>query len=545
MNIVKKITILNQAAFESINASDNNKIIGRFTKAGLQILKGNFGFMFWKEGKSKTYQLAYKSPNTPFQPNLPRKTGYNALVGKTKQPYISVVRKEKDPKYDLTPYMKSIVIIPIYYKTRTFGNLVLCFKYKRNFSKEEYALCTALGNAAAQAIALNQMHTNLEDLVNKRTKQLKKSNKKLERDNAEDEALLANLGEGIIATDTEGIVILVNPQAEEILKIDKDKMVGKNFYDIVPFFEESGELVAFNDRPLHQTLTKGKKVKTGNYYIVRKQGDKIPIYITVTPILLKGQLIGAIQVIQDITKEKVVDKAKSELISLASHQLRTPLSAINWYAEALIKEELGPVNSKQKKYLQEIFNANRKMIELVYDFLNVSRIELGTFTLQLSTFSPKEMAQGVLRELQPHISKKRLKIGQSYEPARQYIQADKKVIRLILQNLLSNAVKYTPPGGCVKLKIALVTQSTKQRLVIDIQDTGYGIPKHQHQKVFTKLFRGDNVMQLQTEGTGLGLYIVKSFVDLCKGKIQFQSNVNKGTRFYLELPVLQAPSEQN
>src|SRR6185369_295298 len=162
-----------------------------------------------------------------------------------------------------------------------------------------------------------------------------------------------------------------------------------------------------------------------------------------TPIILQGKIIGAVQVFRDVTKEREIDRVKSELISLASHQLRTPLSAINWYAEALLKEELGKVNKEQKRYLQEIFNANQKMVELVYDFLNVSRVELGTLSLKLSALSLIEVSKSILKELEPIIKSKKLKVTEEYGRELENLQADRKIIRLILQNIITNAVKYT------------------------------------------------------------------------------------------------------
>ena len=569
MNIVKKISLLNQTTLASLNESDGAKVIERFTKVGLKIFSGNFGFMFWKKEKSDPYTLAYKSPNTPFEPNIPRRKGYNARVEKSKRPYLGPVQRERITKYDLTRYIKSIVIIPIYYKNHTYGNLVLCFKKKHNFSSEEKNLATALGNTTAQAITTGRLYRNLEDVkqnledrVKSRTNQLLKANSLLkqeiaqrrqiqgqleeskaltERDKAKNEALLESIGEGILATDARGKIILVNPQAEFILGKKESDLVGQKLNMAQPLLDEHGKEIDVAQQPSFKALTNRKFVqsaRTRTIFYKKKNGNLTPISFTATPVILRKKIIGVIQVFRDITKEAEIDRVKSELISLASHQLRTPLSAINWYAEALMKEEIGKVSKGQKKYLEQIYHANQRMVELVYDFLNVSRLELGTFSMQPSTINLLEVAQDVLREITPIIKQKKITVVHKYGKKNSSVLGDKKIIRLILQNLVTNAVKYTQNKGTITIRINVTKSlSSKDTLSIVVSDNGYGIPKEQQAKIFTKLFRADNAAKLDTKGSGLGLYLVKSFVEFCKGKIWFTSKENKGSVFHVLLPV--------
>ena len=163
MNILDKISLLNNATLESLGELDRIKIIKRFTETGLKILGADYAFMFWKEDKRKKYKLAYKSSLTTFEPNLPREKGYNVKVEKSRTPYMGPVRVEKNPKYDLTSYMHSIAIVPILYHARRYGNLILCFKRKTNFPKEQRKLCVMLGNAMAQAITTNRLYVSLKD----------------------------------------------------------------------------------------------------------------------------------------------------------------------------------------------------------------------------------------------------------------------------------------------------------------------------------------------------------------------------------------------
>ncbi len=237
---------------------------------------------------------------------------------------------------------------------------------------------------------------------------------------------------------------------------------------------------------------------------------------------------------QDVTKEMEIDKAKTEFVSLASHQLRTPLSAINWYTEMLLAGDAGSINDDQKKYLNEIYNGNHRMVELVNALLNVSRLDLGTFAVEPEPTNLIALAGSVTDEQRSTVAEKKINLVTNFDTKIPVIPLDKKLIRIVFQNLLSNAVKYTPNGGQVEFTLML----QKDEVLAKVSDTGYGIRKSQQDKIFTKLFRADNVREKDTEGTGLGLYLVKAIVeDAVEGRIWFESEENKGSTFFVTLPL--------
>ncbi len=538
-HFTKKIEHLNQITLESLRLPKENDILKKFTETGIKILGGSFGFAWYKQPDSDSFYLAYRSPHIPYQPAEPRKRGSSYKVMANKKPLlINNLSASKLIRGDAQPYVKSLAVIPISYKNEIYGSVYICFTHKHMFDREDKSLCVLIGNSAAQAITIQRFHNRLEKTITKRTAQLKIIHKKLQLDKVSDEAILSSIGEGLIATDKRGNVIFTNSSAEKILGWKKNELIGKSLFDSQPLLDEKGNFVPLKERPTYKALTQGKRITTGMYSYITTDKQMANLSITVTPIILHNEIIGSIQVFRDISKEKEIDRAKSELISLASHQLRTPLSAINWYTEALIKEEIGAVSKDQKKYLEQIHHANQKMVELVYDFLNVSRIELGTFSTKLSTIDVPELVQGILKEIAPLIAQKKLQVSECYDRDLTPLEADRKVIRLILQNLITNAVKYTPSKGTITIELRLQKKSaSKGHLLITVSDTGYGIPKHQQSKIFTKLFRADNAAKLDSGGSGLGLYLVKSFVDFSKGKISFTSRENKGTTFYVSIPV--------
>ncbi|OQA39544.1 MAG: Non-motile and phage-resistance protein [Parcubacteria group bacterium ADurb.Bin316] len=243
--------------------------------------------------------------------------------------------------------------------------------------------------------------------------------------------------------------------------------------------------------------------------------------------------IKAIGVSWDVTHEMEVDKAKTEFVSLASHQLRTPLSAINWYAEMLINGDAGKLSKEQKQYVQEIYNGNQRMVELVNSLLNVSRLELGTFSVEPELLDIKMIAEENIKQMEPDVKKKKIKLSKNYSRNLPKMMLDKKLTNIIIQNILSNAIKYTPEKGKVNLAINREGKFIK----ITVSDTGLGIPINHQTLIFSKLFRADNVRETDTEGTGLGLYIIKSIVDNVGGKINFTSEQNKGTTFNILIPL--------
>ena len=223
------------------------------------------------------------------------------------------------------------------------------------------------------------------------------------------------------------------------------------------------------------------------------------------------------------------DRAKNEFVSLASHQLRTPLSTVNWYAEILLGEDAGKINEDQRGYLEEIYNGNQRMIELVNALLYV---DLGSFAVNAKLTNIKEVADGVLSEFSRHVKRKNTEIEKNYEEGSLMAHTDPSLIWIALQNLISNAIKYTPEGG----KVTVGVKREEKNIIVSVSDNGYGIPKSAQKKIFTRLFRADNVVQV-SEGTGLGLYLVKAVADQTKGKAWFKSEENKGSTFYLSIPI--------
>lgn len=230
-----------------------------------------------------------------------------------------------------------------------------------------------------------------------------------------------------------------------------------------------------------------------------------------------------------LVKTRELDQAKTEFVGLASHQLRTPLTAVSWYTEMLLGEDAGTINQKQKAYLKEIYSGNKRMIDLVDDLLNTSRIDMGTLKIKPKLVSLVEVMERTLKEFLPETGQKKIAVEKKFSRNLPRLLLDPELVGVVFQNIISNAVKYTSSGG----KISVEIRRQNSHLLVKVADNGWGIPAAQQKKIFTKLFRADNVRQRDTEGTGLGLYIARAIVKKSRGTIRFESREGKGTTFYI------------
>lgn len=348
---------------------------------------------------------------------------------------------------------------------------------------------------------------------------------------AKTEALFSSLGDGAITTDEFGKVTRINPVALKILGFREKDILGAWFPNVIVALEENGDAVSLIDRPITRAFLTGQPVSEKLYYRTRS-GEQLPVSVTVSPIIHNGRPIGAIEVFRDVTLEYEIDRMKSEFISLASHQLRTPLSAIKTYTHMLMEEYMGPVTAEQKRSLSTIISASNRMNELISTLLNITRIESGSISVQTKVHNMKKLADEVVKELEHTAQNRDIRLRLVATAAQYPIRTDGLITKEILINLTSNAIKYTPDGGTVTVRIG----NRPGNMVVSVHDTGFGIPKTARPQIFTKFFRAPNVVKLETSGTGLGLYLVKGLAEQLGGKVWFTSEENKGSTFYFSLP---------
>ncbi len=231
-----------------------------------------------------------------------------------------------------------------------------------------------------------------------------------------------------------------------------------------------------------------------------------------------------------------IENIQSDFVSLASHQLRTPLSAIKWYTEMLMGQRQGKLGAKQLFYLREIYRSNERAINLVNDLLDVAHIQEGQIHLELRPARVEDIIKEIMDNFGTLIKAGKVSVdfGIIGGPLPK-VEVDREKLKRVIVNLLSNSVKYTQARG----KIKITVEKSRDHLKISVKDSGIGIPKADETKVFGKFFRSANVIKLAPDGTGLGLFIAKSLINAMGGKISFYSDEGKGTTFYFTLPLKQ------
>jgi len=330
-----------------------------------------------------------------------------------------------------------------------------------------------------------------------------------------------------ITLDKKGLIREPNKAALRFFGVLPEEIEGKNLFIFHPDDEKDHA-----DR-LRQRYVNNIAINKEEIRMINKNGDERIVRLSIfeTRNLTHMGRMG-IAAIDDITEEKKLDQAKTEFVSLASHQLRSPLATMKWFMDMLFSGDIGELAPKPKEYVTKLYTVNSEMISLVETLLNVSRIEIGTLPVEKKETRVEELSESILVELAAPIAKKNLHIERNYNGALEHVATDPKLLRIVIQNLISNAVKYTPEGG----GIAIAFEEIPGKSIITVADTGLGIPLEEQNKIFTKLFRANNVKkESASQGTGLGLYLVKSIVETLGGVISFVSEENKGSVFTITL----------
>lgn len=271
---------------------------------------------------------------------------------------------------------------------------------------------------------------------------------------------------------------------------------------------------------------------TATYFISRLY-DSPEILILAESVVVSVILIFGNSLIQQIETIAKVNKQKTEFVSVASHQLRTPLGAIRWETELLLSKMSSGLDDKQRNGIANINMLAGRMTRLVNDLLDVTRIDQGRMALKKENVSLDGIVSEIMEGLMPLAKAKNLHVVIDKKRKIGNVIADNDRMKLVVENLLSNAIKYTKANG--RIEISLFEEANN--VVFNLKDNGVGIPHDQQSQVFEKFFRSDNVVKYQTEGTGLGLYIAKNIIEQSGGEMWFHSEEHVGSVFSFSLPI--------
>jgi PAS domain S-box-containing protein len=357
---------------------------------------------------------------------------------------------------------------------------------------------------------------------------LEQASSKAQEEKEKTLAIVDNFADALFFFNNNKKVEIVNPEAERVFDIKASETIGKSFSELK---EKEGNLKIVFDSIEEE---EGKEVFRKE---VRLDKD-VFIEVTSIPILQSDEVIGTLVDVHDITREKNIEKVKTEFVSLAAHQLRTPLAGIKWTLETVL-EEKDEANLPEEivDFIKKAAEANERMVSLVNELLNVTRIEEGRYVYDPKNVNMKKVVEASLKEHKEEIERKGIKFSLSQpEKDISFVKADEEKLTVVVQNFLDNALKYTKEG---EISLKLEELKEEKKIKVSVSDTGVGIPEEEKIKIFNKFVRGENVQRMDTEGSGLGLFISKNIIEAHKGEIGFDSKEGGGSTFFFTLPIIE------
>ncbi|MGD8597974.1 MAG: response regulator, partial [Anaerolineae bacterium] len=371
---------------------------------------------------------------------------------------------------------------------------------------------------------LRAINRELDQRVEERTIDLAEALAREHAEASKNQAVLSGIADGVIVFDNEGQAIVANPAIGRILELELDRILGSDIQALM------GNDVRDEDQSMMLALLSDKEARRSS---VKFEWGAKTLSVSFAPVTDDiGHVTGTVAVFRDYTREAEIDRMKSDFVSIVSHELRTPLTSIKGYLDLLLMGTAGPLTMQQSSFLEIAKDNSIRLNSLVADLLDISRIESGRTELDLQVVSISDIVDNVATSLQQQFAERNLTLTLDIPPGLPEIFGDPKRIAQILINLLSNAYKYTVEGGAT-----VRARATTTALQVDVTDSGVGISPQAKEKLFSRFFRANDPTVRQQPGTGLGLNITKSLVEMHGGKIWVESTPGVGTTFSFTLPL--------
>lgn len=350
------------------------------------------------------------------------------------------------------------------------------------------------------------------------------------------ETIFASMGEGMLVVDKFLKILAVNPVAAQLLGTEERVLLGLDIRSQLNIWNGKEKLLD-DSYPISQVLRNQFPIRVSEeegYSFEPVHASVFPVEFTTAPLVENKNNTGAVMLFSDVSESRRLRSARTDFISIASHQLRTPLTPIRWFAKLLLAGEAGELNPQQQEFVRDIYDNNDRMVQLLNTLLQIVRVEDGRLKVEPKPSNLPELAKRVVVSLTPLAEPKGLSIS-VHEPKMSLPQVliDEVIMWQVLQNLMTNAIRYSFPGS--KVEVGFVHKGSY--LEVYVQDHGIGIPKGLEAKIYEKFFRSPGASKMAPEGSGLGLALVKSLVNGWGGKIWHESEEGRGTTFHFTMPL--------
>ncbi len=444
-------------------------------------------------------------------------------------------------------WILAIVVAGIFGPAETVAVLSLTIGY--------YAYWLVLGGVSAPYLsdhliqfALTLGAGGLAEWVHSRSRSASVANSKLEKlsgqlsaEQLKADAIVSSIGEGVMVIDSSRRIQLFNKAAQELTGWDESSAQNIDYQLVMQLKTADDQAIDPAADPFAQAWTKHGELVIDNLVMTTRSGRKVQLNISISPVFdTENQPSGAIALFRDISKEKEVERQKDEFISTASHEMRTPVAAIEGYISLAMNSNVATIDDRAKKYLEKAHDTIAHLGELFKDLLSVTKAEEGQLGGAMEAVNLGSLLQSTVDDMQFTIRKKGLTMvyqiggqsGKAIAPL-YYVAANTERLREVIMNLIDNAAKFTPEGG---LKVVL--EGDEKEVTVGISDTGVGIAKEDMAHLFQKFYRIDNTATRTIGGTGLGLYLCRRLIEAFNGRIWVESKIGEGSTFKFTLPRL-------
>jgi len=423
---------------------------------------------------------------------------------------------------------ETVIAAPLLANGQFHGVLAVATTGAQGFDQKQLDLIDAVVSNLASSLGSSEVIQTLND----QARELGVMLRQLQEDSSKREAILASIADGVVFNDQRGRIILVNRAAELILDAAAHTLIESDLQDLFELFTAGAR----------EDLLKAMRTILANPMIelapesaqtVLEIDSRIINAHIASVITEQDEFLGIVTVFRDITKEVEADRAKSEFVSTVSHELRTPMTAIKGYTDLIHSGMVGEINENQKRFLGIIKTNTDRLTALINDLLDISRVETGRVRFEPVPTQLGDIAKNVIDALAPNAESKHHTLTFSVDAGLPEIMADPDRLNQVFTNLIGNAINYTPEGGKINVDIYRVEGALR----VDIKDSGIGIHAKDLAKVFERFYRADHPLVQESRGTGLGLPIVKMFVEMHGGRVWAQSQIGKGSTFTVLLPL--------
>lgn len=476
-----------------------------------------------------------------------------------------VISKERCSALQKLGGTSNYILAPLKVEEQMAG-AVFISSPRAEVSEEESRMVQHFADVASQAITNASLYMQTE-----------RAEKALRQSESNIKAYLESAPDGVYINDLKGTFLCGNKKAEEVIGYKREELIGKSFLDL--HLLPAGQLAKAGKALVLNAM--GRSSGPDEFELIRQDGSTIWVEISTTPIKQEGKVV-VIGFVRDITERKraeaeikqlyeqvkafnveleerikertreleiavnqaeAANQAKSEFLSGMSHELRTPLTAIIGLSQVLAEQYFGELNEKQAEYAKDILESGEHLLSLINDVLDLAKVEAGKAELELSKVNMKELLESSLVMIKEKALKHSLSLEARISPVLDdlLIMADQRRLKQVMFNLLSNATKFTPDHG------QITVEATREggELIVSVADTGIGIVPKDQRKIFNEFYQAHSGPKDKTPGTGLGLPLSKSFIEMHGGRIWVESGgKGKGSRFTFSLPIREANQEE-